>query len=71
MMALAKHLQDPLSTRGFPGLKRAFAAYAAAIPLSHFTLPDTYVWHLALLFLLLMLPPSPSISSPTNTPSPQ
>ncbi|MEP4194460.1 MAG: hypothetical protein ABJL99_02375 [Aliishimia sp.] len=48
---------DTFFSGHFLALKLAAALYVVAIPISHFWLPHSLVWEIALVFLLLMLPP--------------
>ena len=56
-MDSALDTRDPLLSSRFIWVKLFAAIYVVAIPLSHGALPQTWVWELALVFLLLMLPP--------------
>lgn len=46
---------DSLLSRHFLWLKLASALYVVAIPISHFTLPHDWIWHIAAFFLFAML----------------
>ncbi len=50
---------DRLFAPRFVWVKLAATIYVLAIPLSHATLPQSWVWPIALVFLLLMLIPYP------------
>ncbi len=46
---------DPLFSHRFLALKAAATVYVVAIPISHFALPHSMVWEIALFFLIAML----------------